>query len=260
MTLHVVTVVRDDPQGLVDTLTSVHSKFPRTPIYVKLPSTTDSAYRVARDWQTSHNVTIDASQDFGPYDAMNKALAGIPSHSVVWFLNAGDVVSPNCDAGLILNICSDPSFVWGFGQYTVQGLAGSLRPSPMPSYSSRDHARFRIPVCHQAVLARSSSLQSMGAFDTAFKIAADYKLLLALGTAHKPQLIATHMIDYRPGGISDRFPLKTVWEQRLALRQLQGTIATRPNFALDLARVCRWHGHLAVRKLRDLRTSPKVGH
>ena len=249
MTLHVVTVVKDDPVGLTETLDSLHKKFPLTPVYVKIPSPADSAFLVAKTWQARHPIHIDSSADFGPFDAMNKALGNIPSDSVVWFINAGDLVSPACDAELVLSACRDSSFVWGFGQYSVRGNKRPIQPSPMLPYSLHGHACFRIPICHQAVLARVSAIRTVGTFDTSFSIAADYKLLLTLGTRHTPRLLETHLVEYRPGGISDKHPHRTVLQQRAVLAEFGNTKNLRPNVARDVKRLLRWYARLVIRRL-----------
>lgn len=221
MGLVIVTVVKNDPEGLNYTLASIDRQDARIRVIVMDGGSTDTTLEVIDQWRPSLAMEVESQPDLGPYDAMNKALARLDDGDLVWFVNAGDALLGDDAVSTALELTEATDFSWGFGPHQVIETTGEprriVRGEP---FTIRNFAYGRTPICHQAVITRVSCLRDVGGFDLQYPIAADYRSLLLLGQRWQPKQWGDVLVRYRAGGISDRDLSSTINEQGYVRRKV----------------------------------------
>lgn len=184
MKLGIITVVKNDINGLNETLSSVN-QLDRSSIrlYVWINSDSfnlDGHLSVAKEFADD----VMVGNDDGVFDAMNKALNYIDSDYVL-FLNARDtIVAPfNVDevdsAKLIRTIYTDY-----FNTKRDVRISKSVK--------------FGMPYCHQGMILPRIGLS----FDKSLKYGADYQALLDLKLKWPLDFLSSGVINYDNTGIS----------------------------------------------------------
>lgn len=247
--LWIVTVVRNDRSGLRATMESISRQSQRPNLLIIDGDSDDGTTEDARRWASRLHGEYLSEPDQGPYDAMNKALQLLPYDARVWFINAGDLLLPDDAVATAERHTGHEGFTWGFGPHLVIEKDGAERRIVRGvAYSLANHAYGRTPICHQAVIARVGRLRDFGGFDLTFPIAADYKLLLQIGTELRPSVWPEVLVAYRAGGISDRALRLTIREQRLVRHQIQ--LLRHENQVWDALHQVREASYNANRHLR----------
>lgn len=139
--------------------------------------------------------------DQGIYDAWNKGLA-LAKGQYITFLGAGDCYLPNGLEELVRTACSDLAAEFISGKVSVEGSEQKARIIGKPwSWSL-----FRHYMCttHVGALHSRSLFDRYGAFNSSYRIAGDYELLLRakinLKTCFTDKVVAMML----SGGISQR--------------------------------------------------------
>lgn len=148
------------------------------------------------------NSIVISEPDEGIYDAMNKGVA-LATGDALLFLNADDrFAHSSAITALVNGICGVPNTGFAFGDVIVRSPEGdSYRRY---SHIDRRNIGFEM-VCHQTILARRSVFDTVGAFNTSYKICADLDWLLRcidrkVSFKYVPEAIAY----YAAGGESDK--------------------------------------------------------
>lgn len=218
MSLVVVTVVKDDVAGLAFTCASLDRQtLPVTHLIVDGAS--GASLRPLLDERAAlEGTTVVSQRDAGIFDAMNRALALVQPDDRVWFLNAGDALIHDDDYAYVDAATAGDDFTWGFGPARVIERDGSVREvQAQAPYTPHNHAYGLTPICHQATVVRAQLLLQLGGFDFAhYPLAADYRTLLQLARIAPPVQWDRPVVDYRAGGLSDRWLLRAHWQQHRA--------------------------------------------
>ena len=219
--LVIVTVVKNDADGLEQTCASIASQDSAVAHLIVNGGVDTATGDVARKWAAVLGSQLVTEADSGPYDAMNKALNLLQPSDRVWYLNAGDVLAMSTSVSIADQRTSAPDFVWGYGAVKVIEKTGKLRHIPQQApYSALNHAYSRTPICHQACVVRVKAMLDVGAFDSRYRIASDYRTLLLLSRLSAPVVWTEALVEYRAGGMSDRLLLRSQWEQFEIRREL----------------------------------------
>lgn len=194
----IITVVRNDPEGLRRTLAGIACyKGKRTEYLVIDGASTDPTLEVVKEAGCLVDRLV-SEPDQGIYDAMNKGIT-LATGEYLLFLNAGDELLINPEE-LLAGIEDEPVILYG--------KAKMLYPDGSLSYikGKRLKSRFRflkgMPLCHQAVLYRRETIIP---FDISFRIMADrvmtYQLLQRYGL-NRSRFVEKIMVNYYEGGFS----------------------------------------------------------
>lgn len=175
--LSVVTVVWNDPSGLRNTIRSMANLPGRIPfehlIVDSSPECHESIYsEVPEDYPMRRLQTPKA----GIYSAMNigaKAAVG----SQLWFLNAGDTLINADSLVSALELLSVNSRAIICGPVLVRDHGGEVIIN-CPDFSRGTYGKNRM--CHQGVVYPRKLFCEFSAYDTRFKIAADFHLHLKM--------------------------------------------------------------------------------
>ena len=201
--LSIITVVRDDPEGLRQTLASIDSQGELDAEVVIIDGSTPAVDNVTL---SSLPWRIVRQSPRGIYPAMNAGLESARGE-YVYFLNAGDTFSGSDKLRRVLDGLRElPDLVWAFGTVEFYGESGNPLHEPPWSYESergRLFARGVFPA-HQGVVARADALRQLGGFDESYIVAADYKLMLQLSTLAPPIRWTWPIARFQQGGTSSQ--------------------------------------------------------
>lgn len=202
----IITVVRNDPDGLLRTMTSVapYKNERLEYIVVDGASTDGETLRIAEERHDLIDI-LHSGPDNGIYDAMNKGIDR--AHGVyVLFLNAGDEL--NADLVAIADEAPEKSVI-------IYGKTTMINPDGTFDYIKgkrlKNARRFLkgMPLCHQAILYRRDV---MGHYDLDFKVMSDrvltYELLRKYGLKRAcfvDVIIATYYQGGTSGTYGDEF-------------------------------------------------------
>lgn len=233
--LTIVTVVKDDPEGLERTLRSLQGADLVSVEHLIIDSSTDRALCGDQVDALGLSSRVMWTEPAGVYAAMNSGLAEATGE-FVHFLNAGDeLASPMVLADLqAILIGSDT--VWLEGPVEIIGTDGTVVVTPSWDYDlEREWAfsRGRFPA-HQGTVVRTDSLRSIDGFNTSFTVAADYAVFLRLTKLDAPPARFDGVIArFHEGGVST-----TRWSRSLREFHRARVQILRPAGAL--ARRERW--------------------
>jgi glycosyltransferase involved in cell wall biosynthesis len=250
--LTIVTVVKNDPEGLRCTLASIKRQKAQSRVLVMDGGSTAETLGVIEEWRSLIPLEVETQPDKGPYDAMNRSLVKLDVDDLVWFVNAGDVLIGEDSISRAQRLTCVEGFTWGFGPHQVIEASGEVRRTVRAWPFTPDRFAYgRSPICHQAVISRVSCLRDVGGFDVSYPIAADFKALLLMGKRWQPAEWADVLVQYRAGGISDRHLPQTIREQGTIRRE----VLKPPSFALmgdvlyDAYRLTRHRARAALRAM-----------
>lgn len=165
-------------------------------------STDDTVERVRR---SGLPVVLRSERDGGIYDAMN---SGVEMASGRWvqFLNAGDTFHGPDSLDEVLDVLrrNGDSARWLVaGAQNMQGGGGPPRRIPNLPYHRRAHLFGLQPHCHQSCWFRRDTFEALGGHRLDMGIVADYDLIARFASAGPPVEVASVVIDYLGGGVSE---------------------------------------------------------
>jgi len=201
--LSIITVVRDDPEGLRQTLASIDVQGELDAEVVIIDSSANAVDNVTL---SSLQGRIVRQSPRGIYPAMNAGLESA-SGDYVYFLNAGDTFSGSDTLTRIFaGLRAAPDSVWAFGDVDFYDENGKPLHERSWSYESERERLFARGVfpAHQGVVARTDALRQLGGFDESYIVAADYKLMLQLSTLAPPIRWTWPIARFQQGGTSSQ--------------------------------------------------------
>lgn len=218
--LTIVTVMRDDLEGLTRTRTSIleqHVLDANLIEWLIVDSSSDQAMTDAVIER--ENLTVPTRRIWvepaGVYPAMNFALENVCG-TFVLFLNSGDCLASPTVLDLILHELNAPessSLTWWVGRVCIIDRAGKASISAAWDFAAEKRhmfARGMFPP-HQATIVRAQALRDLGGFDTSYRIAADYRAALQLSVLADPVVCRAVIAKFYEGGIST-----TQWKRAAA--------------------------------------------
>ena len=158
----------------------------------------------------------------GVYQAMNTGLTQARG-TLVHFLNAGDRYAESNVLQRVRDTFEATRFEWAFGRMLVSDTPDSpprLRGSSLEVMQVHRFRGRHFPE-HPTVFARVDDLQRLGGFDTSYRTAADYRLILALTTTSEGLDLGFPVTRYTLGGLSDTSWVTSVRECHRARREVR---------------------------------------
>jgi hypothetical protein len=203
--LTVVTIVKDDLVGLTRTYLSLKPSESQVSWIVVTPNHPGSTMNFARELLARREIDkIVIDNGSGIYQAMNLALANIPSGQWIWFLNSGDEVASSTTMNSIRSSLVNPSSEWVYGGFYLadgdQEVIGYK--SPPQNFLAKNQLFSKSFVSHQSVLMKSEFIKSLNGFNEKFKVAADWDLLVRAVQISKPLRVDYPIAIFHLGGFS----------------------------------------------------------
>jgi putative colanic acid biosynthesis glycosyltransferase len=204
----VVTVVRNDCEGLAQTMDSVAAQdYPCVEYIVVDGASTDGTLALLQ----KRGSEIDgwtSEPDGGIYEAMNKGTL-LASGEYVCFMNAGDSFASRDTLSRMFLPSPSAELVWG--DCIIQGAKEEEYDSARDVVAKLHR---QMTVCHQSLFTKTESLRKRP-FDASYRIAADYDFLCE-------RILAGASWEYRPlpvsrinnGGASARVFRTSIREKR----------------------------------------------
>lgn len=222
--LSIVTVVKDDPEGLRLTLNSVLPYLDDRTRVTVIDGSRDAeeTTRIISDFG-SHAVDLHWSAPAGVYPAMNEGLRHALGNYVL-FLNAGDELHEPAALASVLVTLEQRAPRWLVARVAFVDSGGrSVVPSQFDYAVEQMHhfARGKFPP-HQATVVRRQDLLALGGFDESYRITADYKVALQLSTIADPILSDVILATFHEGGVSGTHWQDSMKEFRRARQEVYG--------------------------------------
>lgn len=222
----VITVCRNAGGVLGATMESVRRQSCRDYEYIIVDgASTDATADIVRSF--GDLVTTYVSEpDKGIYDAMNKGIR-LARGQWIYFLNANDFLAdPQVLEHAAAKLGSRPDAMLAYGDvyYRTGGSSALYRFD----WLSRWNLCFE-HLCHQAVFARRSLFERIGAFDERYKINADYDWLLrAFHAGIDTHYLKFPVASYDTAGLSSRNLEFVVAERRLVRQRHRSPLTGLP--------------------------------
>jgi glycosyltransferase len=206
MRISLITATYNNSETVLDTLSSVAEQTHRDIEYLVIDgASTDGTLDILRAHRSQIDVLV-SEPDRGIYDALNKALSRA-SGEVVGFLHADDVFADEEVLSAISKRFSGNGIDAAYGDLVY---VDNHRPARIVRYwnagtfSPTKLAWGWMPP-HPTFYVRRSVYERLGAFDTSFRIAADYDCMLRfLGHGISVAYIPRVLVKMRLGGASNK--------------------------------------------------------
>lgn len=207
MKISVVTACFNTIRTIEATLDSVASQtFGPMEHVVVDGASTDGTWRVIKGRYDTLAVAI-SEPDRGIYDALNKGIARC-SGEVIGFLHADDVYADADVLGRVAQAFQDPTVQAAYGDLDYVSRdepSRVIRHWQSEPFSRRKLAWGWMPP-HPTLYVRRDMYARVGGFDTSYRIAADYDMILRLFSQSdlNPVYIPSVLVRMRLGGASNR--------------------------------------------------------
>jgi glycosyltransferase len=214
--ISVITVCFNSGKTIVDTLRSVAEQtWPHVEHLVIDGGSTDNTLDLIRN-NAARVARLISEPDSGIYDAMNKGIA-LATGDWIGFLNADDVFASAESLALIARSIDEvkgADAVYGDLNYVhAERLQAVIRRWRSAPFQPQMLKQGWMPP-HPTLYVRREVLAAVGGFDTRYRIAADYEMILRIFArpgrqyVHLPEVLV-HM---RTGGASNR-SLRALWRK-----------------------------------------------
>jgi glycosyltransferase involved in cell wall biosynthesis len=195
--ISVITIVKNDRAGLINTLDSVRAqRFADFEQVIVDGGSTDGSAEVARA-HSAPNLSFVSEPDAGIADAFNK---GIRLARGAWlnFLNAGDAfLRPDVLERVAARTTAPAAIVTGYA--VTNGVQ-----SPPYRVGNHDRLARRAWISHQASFVHRRVFDACGTFDPRFKVRMDYEFWLRALPRFTVDFMDEPLVSFAPGGVSAR--------------------------------------------------------
>ena len=245
--LTVVTVTKDDPDGLRRTLRSLQVQDHTGVECLIIDSSGDRAYVVELAREYGDFARVIWVEPSGIYSAMNSGLRDA-SGEFVYFLNGGDELASDDVLAHIRSRVTVGTVDWAYGAIEIVHTDGSRIVTPPWDFANeREHAfsRGHFPA-HQGTVVRTEVLRRVGGFDPSFRIAADYATFLRLAQVGPPVELDVTVAQFHEGGVSTTQWARSLREfhrARLEILHPTGELARRERWA-----TAQQYGRMAIHR------------
>lgn len=203
--LSVITVVKDDPTGLRNTLDSESQQERVDPTqlqFVVIDGSSPSLEDLVAD-SGPPNVSYIWQKPQGIFSAMNFGVSHAQGDYVL-FLNAGDTLFDIQVLSQLIDFLESGSPTWAYGRVQFTSPSGEDLTEPSWSYTaerSRLFARGLFP-SHQGTVMQLNLINTLGGFDETYQITSDYHLMLKASKQSQPEFIPFPIARFQQGGAS----------------------------------------------------------
>ena len=203
--INIITLAKNDLSGLQNTYRSL-GNFPLDFCWIVVTPEQDSETQeyCQNLIQRGFNLLVYIDSGTGIYDAMNLPIKDIPDGDWIWYLNAGDLSNIDSTVSEVMNslIISDNEWAFG-GHYLANYRNGILRYNPPPNAFSTNKQLFaRNFVSHQAAFMKGRLIKNLCGFDSNYKVAADWDLLVRASKISNPFIVDIPIATFYLGGFS----------------------------------------------------------
>ena len=208
MIITIITVTYNSGKTLPNTIESVLMQcYPEYEYIIVDGKSNDATLEIIKSYYPlfGGRMRYISENDSGAYEAMNKGLK-MASGDIVGFLNSDDFFTSNDVLQKIACAFDEDNVdaVYGDVHYVETGNLGKRVRYYSSCHFARPLMRFGFMPAHPSFYCKRSAYIKYGAFDTSYKIAADFENLLRLIYVHriKTKYLKMDFVTMRLGGIS----------------------------------------------------------
>jgi glycosyltransferase involved in cell wall biosynthesis len=211
--ISIITAVYNRADCVADAVGSVQAQTWHNVEYIVIDgASTDGTLQVLQASLDERAVLVSEA-DEGIYDALNKGLA-LATGEVVGLMHSDDFYADRYVLELVAKAFSDPlvDAVYGDLDYVAKADTSSIVRHWCSGECSPEKLKNGWMPPHPTLFLRRRVIESLGGFDTRFKIAADYDAILRYFSQGKiqPVYIPRVLVKMRLGGESNR-SLAKIW-------------------------------------------------
>ena len=207
MKISIITSVYNNQETIAEAIDSVLSQtYPNIEYIIVDGGSTDNTVNIIKSYQDRLDTFI-SEPDKGIYDGLNKGI-NLATGDVICFLHSDDLYSDNTIIEQVAKafINSNVDSVYGDLTYVNKNDSSKVVRFWKSGGFTLKKLQYGWMPPHPTFFVKRSSYQQYGLFDTSFKIAADYDLMLRFLGKYK---ISTHyipngLINMRVGGESNK--------------------------------------------------------
>ncbi|GAY76209.1 glycosyl transferase, family 2 [Sporolactobacillus inulinus] len=182
--LTIVTVCFNSEKTIEKCVTSVKNQLTKNIEYLIVDGkSSDNTINIIRKFQ-SDQIRLISETDEGIYDAMNKGIRNSQG-TWIWFVNSDDYIKNGQVENLIsyLKKLENYDCIYGDLEY-VRVINNEFFMNTKKTTLDLKHLKNEMVMAHPSTVCKKDALLEVGVFDTNFKIAADWDLLLRLYNLH----------------------------------------------------------------------------
>ena len=201
--LSVITVVRDDSSGFIETLNSLNAQSLPDFNWVVIDSSADRTAISSLVESSGRSADYLWIEPEGIYPAMNLG-ASLAKGRYLYFLNSGDTLFSFNTLSRVNEALAATCPLWAFGNIDFWNQKGQKLTEPNWDYSTEQQHRFargRFPG-HQGLFVGKNAFEALGGLDTQFSIAADYHMICRLSQIQAPCELGFVVANFTQGGAS----------------------------------------------------------
>ncbi len=214
-------------------------------------ASTDNTLEIVRKFP--HVSVIVSEKDGGIYDAMNKGI-GLAKGDVIGILNSDDLFADTAVLNRVVEACGEPSVDACYGDLLYvdrEDIHKAVRFWQAGDFFPKKLRRGWIPP-HPTFFVKKEQYAKWGKFNTDFRIAADYELILRFLTRGLRAVYIPHtLVRMREGGYSAKNMLQR-WKGWKELYRAWRVNNMRPPLFLFLTRpLFKVHQYFFVKKIKN---------
>ena len=223
MSVNVVTVVKDDLEGIRRTSKSIiQQDIPVQWIVVTPRGYPDISKYIEGLKLDGILDAIIADDGLGVYPAMNQAISWCAKEDWIWFLNAGDTFADKESYSKVVSAIARTTKNWVYGGHFLASESGSII-AEIPAakqFKSSNQLFSRKYISHQSAIFKAQFLQRLNGFNTHYKIAADWDLMARASQTCKGERIPETLSVFYLGGLST-YGRQKANQELLKIRSMQ---------------------------------------
>jgi hypothetical protein len=201
--LSVITVVRDETAGFIETLKSLNEQSLKEFNWVVIDSSADRTTISSLVNSSGKSADYFWVKPEGIYPAMNLG-ASLAKGRYLYFLNAGDTLFSSNTLSRVNEALAATYPLWAFGNIDFWNQKSQKLTEPNWDYSTEQQHRFargRFPG-HQGLFVDKNAFRALGGLNTQFSIAADYHMICRLSQIQAPLELGFVVANFTQGGAS----------------------------------------------------------
>ncbi len=181
MKISIITPTYNSEKTIARTIESIISQnYPDLEYIIIDGASTDRTKEIVMSYQGKQDIKFISEPDKGIYDAMNKGVR-MATGDIIGILNSDDLFDNDKVLSIVLNAFLDTAIDAVYGDITYFGsdMNAITRYWKTGEYrENKLNSGWMIP--HPALFVKKSIYEKFGAFNTDFKIAADYEFILRI--------------------------------------------------------------------------------
>ena len=213
----VITVVKDNSSGLMETFVSLNSQSSDDwEMIIIVGKSKDDTLKTAKNIASKNSrVSVYEQCGNGIYSAMNEGVE-LSRGKYLWFMNSGDSFADITSISVAVKEIESSDISLLIGGYRLKDSEKSFGLK-RGSVTTRSFMFSRKGGCHQSMLFRANVVRDFSGYNTNYSLASDFDLVLRIIKSNSVLRIPNILSIIEPGGRAD-IGIKKVYSQKHQIR------------------------------------------